>query len=138
MDGTVRRSRAACAVLALVLVMVPVVGSVGLVAAQGGQEVETNATDVPAPTTNGYTVGDLEANGPLPSSDADPSIRQRGDMGSWWVVHTPVRPLADPSNRGDRAYVEPTTVVERDFVHLGTFRGWEAPKETVRVHVVTW
>lgn len=124
---------------ALGLLVVAVVGGVGLVAAQDGEsDGETNSTDVPAPETKGYTVEELEENGPLPSSDADPSLRQRGKYGSWWLVHTPMRPLKDPSERGDREYIKPSTVVERDHVHLGTFRGWDAEKETVEVHVVTW
>ncbi len=130
-----RPCRAALSVFALALVMVSVVGGAGLVAA----DAQENETSAPTPETKGYTVTELSENGPLPSSTADPSIRARGEFKSWWLVHTPVRPMANPSNRGDREYIGPETVVEREFVRLGTFRGWDPQEsETVTVNLVVW
>jgi hypothetical protein len=141
-----RTFRAAFSLFALALLMVSVVGGVGLVAADAdgqGNENEpganaTSATDA-TPETKGFTVAELSENGPLPASTADPSTRARGEWKSWWLVHTPVRPMANPANRNDRDYIGPETTVEREFIRLGTFRGWEPDgPTTVQVHVVVW
>ena len=87
-------------------------------------------------STNGYTLAELSRT--VSHSGAPPSVRRWGEDGQIWLRHVPVGLLVptDPSE-GSR-YIEQDTVVRRDTVYIGSFRGWEAQPENLTLHIVTY
>ncbi|WP_276298801.1 hypothetical protein [Halorussus lipolyticus] len=126
-----QRRRAALVVVVLLSLAVPVVGP-GVALAQD----DTEAGDQSDATENEtWTYGELADYGTVKSNAPSKAIRPFGDAGSFWIRHVPVRFMASPE---DREYVEPRTVVQRDSIYVGSFRGWDSEELDATFHVVLW
>ncbi|AZH26836.1 hypothetical protein [Haloplanus aerogenes] len=133
-----RVSRLAFVVVLVASISVPMVAPV--VAQEAGNSSST-ATPAPASNSSGaasnYTIQGLRQLGTHPAGAPD-SMRPEGDAGAWWLRHVPAALGVSEGAEDARRYVTPNTVVRRNQVYLGSFRGWESEDEKVRVHVVTW
>lgn len=130
------RLRAAVAVFLLVALTVPAVASSFALAADGPENSTTSAANSTASGTESeWTYEELSPYGTVKSGAPSEAIRPYGNAGSYWMRHVPVQFLADDSNR---EYATARTLIERPYVYVGSFRGWEADATTQTFHVVVW
>jgi hypothetical protein len=131
-----RVSRLAFVVVLVVSISLPLAAPV--VAQESGN---TSSTATPGTASNSsasnYTIQGLRQLGTHPAG-APNSMRPEGNAGAWWLRHVPAALGVSEGADDARRYVTPNTVVRRNQVYLGSFRGWESEDTNVRVHVVTW
>jgi hypothetical protein len=123
------------AVLLGAVLIAPAVGAGGVAASSAAPaqlQEDTNASE----SSSGWTVDGLRELGPHPSG-APTSLRPVGDAGGYWIQYVPTG-LMVSDTPDSRVNAAPNTVIERPYVYLNSFRGWDSDQKDATVHVVSW
>lgn len=123
------------AVLLGAVLIAPAVGAGGVAASSAAPaqlQEDTNASE----SSSEWTVDGLRELGPHPSG-APTSLRPVGDAGGYWIQYVPVGLMVDDTP-DQRVNAAPNTVIQRPYLYLNSFRGWDSETVEKTVHVVSW
>lgn len=84
-----------------------------------------------------YTIDGLRQLGEH-RGNSPPSVRPWGKYGQFYLRHVPSGLGIAAGDMDMARYVEPDTVIRRDTVHVGSFRGWNSEEFNGTVNVVVW